>query len=233
VVRVVCDDQVHSVFCLARLEFDLGHASDLDQSSNHVDRATGGLNLKQIDSSERKSVFLDSGVVVALFDLSVVAESETKVILDWGEFLVGHLDLTVRKAIDLVFNERIKPLLSQLIEECSLNHCASAVDQVEVENVTSSPRILVLAKRGLLNNAGLEAPVLWKLIQGAYRHVLIIVCRIYAWQWRLALRLSFFAQIDCIEVTNHVIVTAWQSDVCVHRKVVPLKVRIVVLDLAD
>jgi len=60
----------------------LGHASDLDQSSNHVDRATGGLNLKQIDSSERKSVFLDSGVVVALFDLSVVAESETKVILD-------------------------------------------------------------------------------------------------------------------------------------------------------
>ena len=85
------------------------------------------------DLSEVKGLLCDGSVILNLYNLSVLLENNTEVILDRCEALVCHFDNSVREEVHHVLVNLRLELVCSLIEEGALDLRAIHVYQLNFE----------------------------------------------------------------------------------------------------
>jgi hypothetical protein len=173
--RIISYCDANTVLALTIFHLDLRDGTDLKYYANNVDCRILGKHFQALDQSERKTIIQDFCIFTALFNLSLLVKSETKVIFDACKSLVCHLDLSIGKNVNFFLLDFAVPLVSRLIEHRGLDHGAFPVNQVDIHNFPFAFRISVLTKWGLLDDTGLQTPISRKLVEGFDRHILISI----------------------------------------------------------
>lgn len=99
---------------MPRLQWHIANYAYLDYDSDHIDSLRLDDLLDTLESNEREALLLNRGVLVSLYHIRVLVESQAVVVLDGSELLVGKLDLTIGEEIHLVLFEHRTKLGSSL-----------------------------------------------------------------------------------------------------------------------
>jgi hypothetical protein len=131
--------------------------------------------LDPLQSNEREPLLLDGAVLVSLYHVRVLVESQAVVVLDGSELLVGELDLTVGEEIHLVLFEHRAELGSCLgPEEGCLDQDFILVNELEVHEGALALLVAPLARLVLLGDSCPDFPICRKLIQDPDRSVHVL-----------------------------------------------------------
>ena len=93
-------------------------------------------------------------------DLGVLIKGNAEVVRDRGEPLVGQLHLAASHGVDVAFLDCLVELDCCVIEECALNLSLGPVDQVHVEERSTSFGIVPSSHWVLLRDLSFDDPFL-------------------------------------------------------------------------
>lgn len=103
-----------------------------------------------------------------MFNCRVLVKYNTVVILNASVLLVGHLYLTVRKSINLVFDEEIVVIVSLIVEESCLYLGTRCINQFYVQQATIAALVFPCLFLMLLCYSCFDPPIKQKSVQRFY-----------------------------------------------------------------
>ena len=160
---------------MPRLQGHIANNANLDNYSDYIDSLRLDNVLDTLESNEREPLLLDGAVLVSLYHVRVLVESQAVVVLDGGELLVGELDLNVGEEIHLVLFEHRAELGSCLgPEEGCLDQDLILVDELKVHEGALTLLIAPLTRLVLLGHSCPDFPICRKLIQDPDRSVHVL-----------------------------------------------------------
>jgi len=172
-VALVADRQgaLLAHFTIFHVDF-AGHA-DVEDDSDHVDdaRLDGLFDFAQICEVEAHA--LNLAVFVATLHLRVISKSQTEIVLDGSEPLVGQLDLATREGVNSVLLDESIHFLGSLVEGCRLDLGSFPIHEIEVEEHAAALRVGPLAHRGLFKYSRLNDPVAGELVEHLNGHIIL------------------------------------------------------------
>ena len=127
-VALITNDHLTLVAHLTCLKGQRSSQADLKNDSDHIDRAVLHQCFNRFQLGEGEAFALDVSIVGALFDDSLLIESDAEVVLDRCVALVGKFDLATAESVYFFGLKRVHQALSCLIEAGRLDQSALSID---------------------------------------------------------------------------------------------------------